>query len=82
MPKELLDSVKQRALAGNELRFRMVPTKKTDQPLSVDVLRDASTGGFYVLSNVHDTTETEFIYRRKKGVAGLLPNNDHVACCG
>ncbi len=79
VPKELLDSVKQRALAGNELRFRLVPTTKPNQPLSVVVFHNPSAGGFYVFSNIYDPTETEFIYRRKKGVASLVPKDAPVA---
>ena len=80
-PKELLDSVKERVLTKNELRFCIAPTTKPNQPLSVVVFRDTSCDSFYVLPNVHDPTETEVIHRRTKGYCRSLALGCS-RCCG
>lgn len=79
MPKELLADVKARPLEDGESRFRMARTNRLLNPVSVVVFRDTSADGFYVLSNVHDPTETELITRRKKGHVGLLEKDAPVA---
>ena len=73
----MLDSVKELALAENESRFRLAPTTKPNQPLSVVVFRNSCASGFYVFPNVHDPTETEVIHRRKKSLA-----KGYSRCCG
>ena len=80
-PKELLDSVYERALAKNELRFYMAPTTKLNQPLSVVVFCNSCASGFYVLPNVHEPTETEVIHRRTKAYCRSLALGCS-RCCG